>query len=33
MAADLAEKTDRYEGLLADALAAADPVPPPVAAG
>ncbi|AAG19617.1 MULTISPECIES: DUF357 domain-containing protein [Halobacterium] len=28
MAADLAEKTDRYEGLLADALAAADPVPP-----
>jgi hypothetical protein len=28
MAADLAEKTDRYEGLLADALDAADPVPP-----
>jgi len=28
MSADLAEKTDRYEGLLADALAAAEPVPP-----
>ena len=28
MAADLDEKTDRYEGLLADALAEADPVPP-----
>jgi hypothetical protein len=28
MAADLDEKTDRYEGLLADALDAADPVPP-----
>jgi hypothetical protein len=26
--ADLAEKTDRYEGLLAEALAEADPVPP-----
>ncbi len=29
MPADLAEKTDRYERLLADALAAADPVAPP----
>jgi hypothetical protein len=29
MAADIDEKTDRYEGLLADALDAADPVPPP----
>ncbi len=28
MAADLVEKTDRYERLLADALAAAEPVPP-----
>jgi hypothetical protein len=28
MAADLQEKTDRYEGLLADALAAATVVPP-----
>jgi hypothetical protein len=28
MAADLAEKTDRYEDLLADALDAAEPVPP-----
>jgi hypothetical protein len=28
MGADLDEKTDRYEGLLADALAEADPVPP-----
>ncbi len=27
--ADLAEKTDRYEGLLADALAAATVTPPP----
>ena len=29
MAADLAEKTDRYERMLADALAAAETVPPP----
>lgn len=28
MAADLAEKTDRYERLLAEALEAADPVAP-----
>ena len=28
MPADLEEKVDRYEGLLADALAAADAVPP-----
>lgn len=28
MAADLHEKTDRYEGLLADALAEAEQVPP-----
>ena len=28
MVADLAEKTDRYEGMLADALAAAEPRPP-----
>ena len=28
MAADLAEKTDRYEGLLAEALDAAEPVAP-----
>ncbi|GAD52645.1 hypotheical conserved protein [Halarchaeum acidiphilum MH1-52-1] len=28
MPADLAEKTDRYEGLLAEALAAAEPVAP-----
>jgi len=28
MTADLAEKTDRYEGLLADALDAAETVPP-----
>ncbi|QSG02709.1 DUF357 domain-containing protein [Natranaeroarchaeum sulfidigenes] len=28
MAADLAEKTDRYEGLLAEALDAADVAPP-----
>jgi len=28
MAADLQEKTDRYERLLADAIDAADPVPP-----
>jgi hypothetical protein len=26
--ADIAEKTDRYEGLLAEALEAAEPVPP-----
>jgi hypothetical protein len=26
--ADIAEKTDRYEGLLAEALDAAEPVPP-----
>ena len=29
MAADLDEKMDRYEGLLADALAEAEQVPPP----
>jgi len=29
MAADLAEKTDRYERMLADALAAAETVAPP----
>jgi hypothetical protein len=29
MPADLAEKTDRYEGMLADALAAAEPAVPP----
>ena len=29
MGADLAEKTDRYERLLAEALAAADPTPAP----
>ncbi|MFB6080863.1 MAG: DUF357 domain-containing protein [Haloferacaceae archaeon] len=29
MAADLAEKTERYERLLADALDAADPAVPP----
>ncbi|MFB6132332.1 MAG: DUF357 domain-containing protein [Halanaeroarchaeum sp.] len=29
MPADLAEKTDRYERLLADALSAADQTPPP----
>jgi hypothetical protein len=29
MTADLAEKTDRYEGLLADALAATDLAVPP----
>lgn len=29
MTADLAEKTDRYEGLLADALEAATVAPPP----
>jgi hypothetical protein len=28
MPADLAEKVDRYESLLAEALAAAEPVPP-----
>ncbi|MFB6068418.1 MAG: DUF357 domain-containing protein [Halobacterium sp.] len=28
MPADLQEKMDRYEGLLADALAEAEPVPP-----
>ena len=28
MTADLQEKTDRYESLLADALSAAEPVPP-----
>lgn len=28
MTADLAEKVDRYEALLAEALAAAEPVPP-----
>lgn len=29
MAADLEEKTDRYEGLLADAIDAAEIAPPP----
>lgn len=29
MPADLEEKTDRYERLLSEALAAADPAPPP----